>query len=68
MGVGSGFNYREASHDLVACSYVLSVRLGLPSRLVPGSLFHEILLPVCLKFGSLLQTSATLYKVLRSHY
>ena len=46
MGVGYGFNYREGSHDLVACSYASAVRLGLPSRRIVWSLVHETLLPV----------------------
>ena len=29
-----GFNYRQVSHDLIACSYAPAIRLGLPSRLM----------------------------------
>ena len=39
-------NYREVSHDVVACSYALAVRLGPPSRLIINSLVHEMLLSV----------------------
>ena len=44
--VRSGFNSWRGSHDLVARSYALAVRLGLPSRLMTISLVHETLLSV----------------------
>ena len=51
-----GFNYREVSHDLIACSYFGS-SLGLSIEASFDLLFMS-LCSLCLEFGSISQTTS----------